>query len=262
MKKVLIAVFFVCAVASTAFADDGGGVKVESLMPELSVATPTSKVNHPQKVMDKVMKKTVVMLAQDRAFCSGVIARDDENKMFVYTAAHCCAVYVGYGIQPEALTYDNRTIKLFMPDDSRMTNISEGTDACRLEIKPGNKVTTNVKTGPLGRQATLFGVSAFPNYSPSQRVPAISVMGKTFFSGTHYVTSSSVNPGMSGSPVIDVNGRVVGFMVAHFLYTPYPNAIISVMEYSGFLKTPVIVPDKATMKSVPWSNLVKFMSGE
>lgn len=187
---------------------------------------------HPDDVISRVMKKTVVMLLDDKPFCSGVIANDPEGQKHVYTAAHCCVIYLKTGMPGVALTSNNKKIDLLPLTQYSFSPVS---DACKLDIKDGQGITTKIKIAPIKESRELFGVSAFPYYSPSERVPRIFVMGKTFDNPNHLVVSTQVHPGMSGSPVINLRGDVVGFMIAHFPRAPYPNGIISIMDTTGFL---------------------------
>jgi len=224
MKKLIFALVL-CLMANFAFANDAP----EKAIPDITKLK-SLVVSHPEAVINKVMKKTVVLMLDDKAFCSGVIAKDNKGVTSIFTAGHCCAVYERYGeVRPSVITYDNR--RIFTKD----INISPVTDACKMGIDAKRKPITSIKIGPLGTQRNLFGVSAYPNYSPSQRIPRLFVMGKLLEDPFLYVVSGEVFPGMSGSPVIDPKGTVVGFMAAHYLNTPFPNAIISVMDFSGFL---------------------------
>jgi len=242
MKKLtMFLVFLGLLFGTSAFAESNDDF--QKAIPDITKLQSVSKVAHPESVINRVMKKTVVMMLDDKAFCSGVIAKDAKGTASVFTAGHCCEVYERYdNVRPSVITYDNRRIFVKNPEISRLT------DACKMEIDSKRKVTTSIKIGPLGTQRNLFGVSAYVNYSPSQRVPRLFVMGKLLETPYLYVVSGEVFPGMSGSPVVDTKGTLVGFMVAHYTNTPYPNAIISVMDFSGFLNTIRILPKFKVMK--------------
>lgn len=228
MKKLLLVLAILMLVSSTAYGND----KATLLLPD-TVTTPPDHtvIPHPDKLLSNVIKRTVMLTLEGAPFCSGILATDPTGRTYVYTAAHCCAVYESRPIMQAAITTQvNTTFTIKAPTDASYA--ADTLDACRLETT--TPLRSPIKIAPL-TDRNLFVVSAFPNYSPYERITRLFVVGRLIEEGGLLVTSGNVFPGMSGSPVIDRAGNVVGIAVAHYLNTPYPNCIITPLNDTGFL---------------------------
>lgn len=208
---------------------------LEDLMPrqdgkigiELTTQMPTSYITGG-------MKDTGILLAGNRAFCSGTFAKNSKGVIHFYTAAHCCRVWRNN--TPRILTQEGRVIDMGLVEYSK-----DGVDACRVGFLPDEgientnilRVDTDIKLGSkIGRNLLLN--SPFPNYSISERTQRVFVTGPNR-DMPGYTVAADFRPGMSGSSVLNTNGELVGFAVAGYVNTPIPACIVTGIDQTQWL---------------------------
>jgi len=149
---------------------------------------------------------SVVLIVTGPAFCSGVVI-DDEGT--VATAYHC----VANGLRPEIHTRDGevalgRTIAAKPRDDLALVSVPElAGKVPALSIHPSSP-----------RQGESVWGLGHPFAPAAERTPAMSGMllwsvteGIVSAVGPQLVqTDAALNPGNSGGPILDAQGRIVG----------------------------------------------------
>jgi len=192
----------------------------------------TAEAGVPGKVKS-VMKSTVLLVDKDsEPYCSGFIAEDRKGVSHVWTALHCCSAGVQEVSGKKYVTYMYRNAR----HTSSIVHVSDGdsngTDICRL---PGtaNRHTTDLRIGDIRwikypNDGTLQDRELWA-VQPYFDEAIITVKGTTIDlkgDAIHYsrlwrITPDDLNfrmtwvsgiilPGMSGSPVVDNRGVVLG----------------------------------------------------
>ena len=187
-------------------------------------------------VSAKVMKDTVILTLDDRAFCSGTFARDPKGQVHIYTAAHCCANYLfNQDGKMEVVTQGNRKVKVKAPTMESFAD--NGVDACRLEPESsGRTVSTRIGNAELDKDRNFFLVSPFPIYSQAERTQRVWVIGQTIEDPFSWAVSAVFAPGMSGSAIISPKGILIGFAVAGYLHVPHPVQVITLINDTGWIQ--------------------------
>jgi len=193
----------------------------------------------PGDMVENALDDSVILTLEGRPFCSGQLAKDQNNSIYMYTAAHCCAVYSMYN-KGEGIVVDRGrdTLKVTNPD------YSDDTDACRMEIEKDGWFDWNyyytlfsvdTKTAARNGERQVFVVSPFPNYDNSQRMQSMFLVGSSMENPKELLASVRFYPGMSGSAIVNMQGDLIGHAVAIYPYAKHYISIITVLEETHFL---------------------------
>ena len=223
-------------------------------------AKPPMQVHKPfeRPSWSKNRDKQVVLLKasfggeETRPFCSGVMAKDpDSGNTFLWTAAHCCEATIDEEIE---VVFGNGKVKHSDPIGFYMMD-TKGMDVCRVSIQERHR--SNVQLGSLPfmwsrpghmpeEDHALYIMTHFPNYCNLEvsrdsqhnwceqwgmRMTCSDVDSSRIF----YMAFKGSGGGMSGSPIFDLRGKVIGLLSAGYpsdFDNPYETALKHVGLYA------------------------------
>lgn len=201
-------------------------------------------------LVKKIQSYTVVLYYQNKPIGSGVIAREDDG-VFLWTAEHVCS-FLKDEQKELTVIYEYRNHK----HTGRITRSSFDpmhTDICRVDI--GRTITSPLRIGPLEyvnydeekgaetykgkpmwREKELFLVQHFPEYPEEHlRVQKIYRVARSDENNwcTHVV--GIVLPGMSGAPIFNKKGTIVGLGSGIRFDSPHPLSDIGLFETTSWV---------------------------
>ncbi len=211
------------------------GVPIETLARlEPPVMTPKRLQNQPRgtrattkpippttSLVDNIAKEITVQIAWQNSHGSGVIAAKEGNRYYVLTAGH---VIRGKN-ELKVVTHDQKQYSV----DMNAVKTWEGTDLALLQFISNNTYQVGVLADyDLGNEDRVVFVSGTPvskkTVEQSNRQFSVGLLygggierakdARSFAFGYDLVYTNSTSKGMSGSPVLDSLGRVIGIHTA------------------------------------------------
>ncbi|KAF3887995.1 MULTISPECIES: serine protease [Nostocales] len=211
------------------------GVPIETLArleppiipPEVLQAQPlaareiTKPIPPAASLVDNIAKEITVQIAWENSHGSGVIAAKEGNKYYVLTAGH---VVRGRN-ELKVVTHDGKQYSV----DTTTVKTWPGTDLALLQFISNNTYQVGVLGNyDLGNEDRVVFVSGTPVSSQSAEPPTRQFNAgllygggidrvkdaRSFAFGYDLVYTNSTAKGMSGSPVLDSLGRVIGIHTA------------------------------------------------
>lgn len=185
----------------------------------------------------KLHKNNVVLYDAYGEFCSGSVV-SGKGKLYILTAAHCCERYQEEETVPRYSYGENMYEGELVSDD----DISTTSDLCA--IRTNNKHSSYGMSSRWEEFGLAYFTTDFPAYAGGEFSESlIQIYGKTDilvdgdYADGRYVTGKYF-PGMSGSPMFNVQGKVIGVLSASPIKpTLCPQglaAMLSDSEWNGY----------------------------
>src|SRR4030042_1590861 len=135
----------------------------------------------PDKVDEFILDHSVMLLEQSNdPFCSGVIARDPDGILRVFTAGHCCQPYSIYGQQGRVMDINNNVYLTEIPSMEE-GDYSQVNDICRMRLV-ANRFFPGMSGSPivnLRGELVAIAVAIYPFTKEDASI--ISILDNTHF---------------------------------------------------------------------------------
>src|SRR4030042_966412 len=185
----------------------------------------------PDKVDEFILNHSVMLLEQSNdPFCSGVIARDPDGILGVFTAGHCCQPYSIYGQQGRVMDINNNVYLTEIPSMEE-GDYSQVNDICRMRLVDTPRRHIHAPTiAPVGQDRFLKLISPSPYYDKGQRFQSVFITGISMENSNDRIVANRFFPGMSGSPIVNIRGELVAIVVVIYPFTKEDASIISILD--------------------------------
>ena len=186
-------------------------------VPVITLASPKPKT--PIKFFNAI-DNIAVLYAGDSAFCSGVAIKTPTG-YGILTAGHCCGVYIVDGITPK---YEIKG-KFYETKSPIETNDMTLNNSDLCVIPTPFKHSSRLKAAPEWEEMDIgILISKFPEYKdrPDVLVQETMVLGIWEKDYTRNYATGKYLAGMSGSPILNLKGDIIGIATVHVAggYTP------------------------------------------
>jgi S1-C subfamily serine protease len=185
------------------------------------------------KVIDNRILSTVLIFGGGKSSSGFIMVHG--TKRFVLTNAHACVVNYTRFVKKEGNynKIEDLTIKTIIKHNKKSLALITGSskilkldvyhDLCMLSLPDSFKKVKGLKIGTsFSRQITVLTYTR-PGLTPTSLKGRIIQRDKTQdiyteFHQNSWIISAPILPGMSGSPVIDKNNKVIGIIWGHMTY--------------------------------------------
>ncbi len=185
-----------------------------------------------QTDLQTCIDSTVLIEIDGRHTGSGFVAKVSDKEMLIITARHVVDRKGDYAVLFRCGT--RRSVQAI--------RISESSDCAMLQVrKTGLKPLTLITKIRVGQPIIVIGSpidQAYFNYITRGIVSKLNVQEDWLSCNPVVMIDAAANPGNSGGPVFDLKGRVVGIVIAKYVYncgmnfiTPSIDIITLLEEY-------------------------------